>query len=470
MKKRVFILAGILLCVAGIAVAQTFYVKYPGSNIIQYQDRTKVPGKVFYVDSGATAASDITSRGFSPDQPFATIDYAVSRCTDNAGDVIYVMPGHTEDSDGSTAGEVFDVDIAGVTIIGLGTGTDRPRIDINKTDCEVAVSADNVTIRNLTFRPSVSAVTNAINVEASADNLVFEYCEFMEGEAGSTDEFNTAINLVSANNYTIIRNNTFYSNSSSAPVTAIILTAASTHVQITGNLINGPYSTAAIDDGAACTELLIENNRIKVKDGEPGIELASTTTGIIRDNIIESTTLADPDLAIVAADCSWFNNYVVTTDGAAQELIGTSTESDLEAGSVFMLACVLEQDSVVAGGVAVTTASAGGILYVEDVIIQNGGTAFDTAAEGGSLELYTNNVRGSASFMVTTEASLAAANAVMELHDAATTQTNVVLETGKIISVKASGEDFTSDGLFTIYLILRRGANGATATAGATCL
>ena len=78
-------------------------------------------GDVYYVHS--TNGSDGGGKnGKSPDSPFASIDYAVGKCTASQGDVIVVMTGHTESvvTDGG-----LTVDVAGITIVGLGEGDSR---------------------------------------------------------------------------------------------------------------------------------------------------------------------------------------------------------------------------------------------------------------------------------------------------------------------------------------------------------
>ena len=58
------------------------------------------PGKVFWVNnSGVLAEGGVggsNGNNGSYQKPFETIDYAVSQCKANRGDVIYVMPGHVE--------------------------------------------------------------------------------------------------------------------------------------------------------------------------------------------------------------------------------------------------------------------------------------------------------------------------------------------------------------------------------------
>lgn len=87
-------------------------------------------GNSYFVDSGATGAAD-TRAGTSWATCLATIDGAINKCTANQGDVIYVAEGHTETY--TTTGAKFTADIAGITIIGLGTGSDRPTISFGHT-------------------------------------------------------------------------------------------------------------------------------------------------------------------------------------------------------------------------------------------------------------------------------------------------------------------------------------------------
>src|SRR3990167_10978149 len=82
-------------------------------------------GNVFFVDSGNVDGDDSPSAG-TKQYPFTTIDHAVGKCTANNGDLIIVMPGHTETV---TAAAGLDLDVAGITLIGVGNGSDRPTIN-----------------------------------------------------------------------------------------------------------------------------------------------------------------------------------------------------------------------------------------------------------------------------------------------------------------------------------------------------
>lgn len=125
-------------------------------------------GKYFFVDS--TTGSDGNS-GESPSQALATIDAAVGYCRANKGDVIIVMPGHTETI--TSAGGV-DLDVAGITVVGIGTGSLMPKIVHDAAAADVDVDAANITIRNIKFVASFADV--AISVDANSTDLWLDGC------------------------------------------------------------------------------------------------------------------------------------------------------------------------------------------------------------------------------------------------------------------------------------------------------
>jgi len=99
-------------------------------------------GKVFWVDSNG--GSNGNKGTF--DRPFSTIAYAVDQCRANKGDVIYVKAGHSESI--STAD--IDVDVNGVSIVGLGAGSSRPTILFTGTTDTTTfdISSNNVLLHN----------------------------------------------------------------------------------------------------------------------------------------------------------------------------------------------------------------------------------------------------------------------------------------------------------------------------------
>ena len=111
-------------------------------------------GSVFYVDSGAGGSGT----GLDWTNAEVTIEAAIDNCTANAGDWIFVAPGHAET--GATA--LVDLDKAGITLWGLGTGTLMPTISYDTaTDTFIIGTAgDNVTVHGIKFIATVTAVVN----------------------------------------------------------------------------------------------------------------------------------------------------------------------------------------------------------------------------------------------------------------------------------------------------------------------
>jgi hypothetical protein len=112
-------------------------------------------GNTYFVDSGATGAAD-TRSGTSWSTCLATLDGAINKCTANQGDVIFVAEGHTETY--STTGVKATFDTAGITVIGLGTGSDRPTFNFGHVDATWTISAGNITLVNLLFLTTIDSV------------------------------------------------------------------------------------------------------------------------------------------------------------------------------------------------------------------------------------------------------------------------------------------------------------------------
>jgi hypothetical protein len=132
-----------------------FSSNVPGGpqNIVDF---AKHPYDVYFIDSSNSSASDAAGYGNSPDIPLASIDYLFSLATAGKKVVGYVLPGHTETY--STTGTKMTADKAGVHIIGLGKGSNRPTITFGHVDATWVISAANITIENILFVTSVDSV------------------------------------------------------------------------------------------------------------------------------------------------------------------------------------------------------------------------------------------------------------------------------------------------------------------------
>lgn len=136
------------------------------------------PGKVFYVGNNSAAAlrghrgaSDSGKGSF--DAVYSTIDYAIGQCVAGRGDIIFVKPGHAETI---TAASAITADIAGVAIIGMGTGSARPTITWGAAAATIAGSAANVTWSNFRYVNNFADVTTMFSLAGGADGWHFENC------------------------------------------------------------------------------------------------------------------------------------------------------------------------------------------------------------------------------------------------------------------------------------------------------
>lgn len=267
------------------------------------------PGKVFWVNgSSVLADKGVGGSDGNPgtyQKPFATIDYAVGRCTANRGDIIMVMPGHSETISSATS---LVLDVAGVAVIGLGAGSDRPDLNFSNTAGSVEVDAANVTLYNLTFTADVSAVVVGVNVDA--DYCTIDNCEFNFNATG--DDFITTIDADTVTGFSLT-NSRLIAEDAAGNAEMVRLDTAHETV-ISGNYFYGAFSDGAIiGEGAASTNILIADNYVYNSDtaGGEGIDLNVACTGVITNNRLGTLFTTAPETTFDPGSCLCTENYVV---------------------------------------------------------------------------------------------------------------------------------------------------------------
>lgn len=144
------------------------------------------PGKVFWVNnSGVLAEGGIGGSNGNPgtyQKPFSTLDYAIGRCTASRGDVIYLMPGHSENI---AAANDVDFDVAGITVIGLGSGSLRPQLRASAdADLAVVIDAANIVLVNIRFTAAGEDVGGTGWLDLNAGGFEMHNCVIDEEESG----------------------------------------------------------------------------------------------------------------------------------------------------------------------------------------------------------------------------------------------------------------------------------------------
>lgn len=150
---------------------------YPGGfadgvNILGLPVLNTYGGNVFWVNSSGGSNGNKGTR----ERPFATLDYAIGRCTANNGDIIMVMENHAETITGAGG---ITADVAGITIVGLGSYNQRPRFLMDGgTAVTFLISAADVTVSNLVFASGHADVVTCFNVTAVGAHI--DRCEFVD--------------------------------------------------------------------------------------------------------------------------------------------------------------------------------------------------------------------------------------------------------------------------------------------------
>lgn len=282
-----------------------------GMPIIGVGEETMTTGNVFFVDNGADAAANGNDM-IDPARPGATIDAAIARCTDNNGDIIFVMPGHDENPTVSIA-----MDVAGVWIRGLGWGSDRPTVTFGALGAEVAMSAASCRISNIRFDLGTVAttVTNCFNITAAS--CMVAQCETVPHATRQFTNFLTATDV----QFVVIRDNLFRGLHTASGTSGIVLDGCDDLI-VVRNIVSGHFTEHALDNTtpASVDEILrayIADNMFKndsTTAGDMAVELDAAATGTFARNMLSgglATTAANFDIG----NMSSLESYIVDEAG-----------------------------------------------------------------------------------------------------------------------------------------------------------
>lgn len=261
-------------------------------------------GTVFYVDSGHPNAS-ANVPGTNPKAPLSTINAAIGKCSANNGDLIIVSPGHAETV--STAAGI-NINVAGVTIIGLGVGASRPTITMSAVASTFAISSASAVVANLLFL-STAACTVVVDVNA-ADALI-QSCEFRR-TSGTVPVVWIDVNGGAANacDRTKIFDCRMNTGTNVGATGFVELGEVADGVQIRRCVVFGDFGDACIHNptGKVLTNLNISDCELtNLQTGDHSIELVSACTGMLARNLYSNdmtqATGVDP------GSCSSFECY-----------------------------------------------------------------------------------------------------------------------------------------------------------------
>ena len=268
-------------------------------------------GNVFWVDSGAGSDG---SPG-TETQPFKTLDYAVGRCTANNGDILLVKAGHTETV---IAAAGLALDVAGISIIGLGNGSDRPTVNFTTAvGADMDVDAANISISNFLFTGGVDALTGPIDVNAADFALI--NCETKDVTGQATDFIVTDTNAAR-----MLIDGWVHRGAAAAGADTAVTIVGGDGITVRNFWVDGNFAVAGIENvTTAATNLTIgggaEMNYIRTRNAaDVLVTLVATATGNIGPNIYGRVQddAANITEAFVGANMNFFNPIaIVNADG-----------------------------------------------------------------------------------------------------------------------------------------------------------
>jgi len=199
-------------------------------------------GNLFFVDSGGAGASD-GNTGKDPGHPLATLNGAVAKATANNGDIVFLMPGHAENVSAVTT-QVIGT--AGLTFVGLGSGSDAPTFTYTAAAGSVVITGANTKFENVRFVAAVEQVANAFAVYA--DGATFLGCDIDWSGAGSM--FFRVFDAVNVNKVSVqqcsIKSSQYNPSSTSGFGREVVRMAGADQFTFEDNVVYGYWTNAAI--------------------------------------------------------------------------------------------------------------------------------------------------------------------------------------------------------------------------------
>lgn len=243
-------------------------------------------GNIWFVNS--VTGVDGAGYGGKPSRPLATVEYAISLATANNNDVIACMPGHTQDVGPSGGDSPFVVSKAGLKIVGIGTGTNRPTLTCASVTGVISMTAANCSLEGFLVQVTDDAT---VVVDIKATDCAVRNCEFRHG---SSKEWVTCINVVGDGpndcDRTVIEDCEFLSIVAGSNQ-CIELGDVHDRVRISRCRFFGDWANAAIHNptGFVLTRLVIEDCLIEnTQTGDHSIELVSACTGMLVRNMYKN--------------------------------------------------------------------------------------------------------------------------------------------------------------------------------------
>ena len=294
-------------------------------------------GLTLYVSSnGGLDRNGSVSGGFGDgtniNAPLATLAAAMSALNNrtNRGDVIYVLPGHTESI--STADYFSNTGTASrCAVIGLGAGDGRPTFTWTTATSTWLMDTAGVEIANCNLYLAGASATGALTV-AAAITVSAADCRFVGNYIHTGWDSDSIVALgISATDAAdglVMIGNEVIGVSTAVPTTAPIQIAGADRAKILGNRISAP-SASGIGViklvATAATQIQIIGNDLQNNAASSTVVVTTVAsgTGTIASNFCRNMTDANVGHLPATGNYQFFANYGVNNNAEVGILIGT---------------------------------------------------------------------------------------------------------------------------------------------------
>ena len=278
-----------------------------------------VVGSAFFVDSVNGASGN---GGTAWDDAMATVDQAIAKCTANSGDKIYVAPYHVETE--ATAANIWEMSKAGVSLIGVLQGRQRPTFTFTHASATATVSAPNCVVQNCKFVSGVEDLAVGLTLSAVSDGTTIDGCIFIDGQTAILEMIIGISIAALATEITVT--NSFFTTFATATATSTAIEAigAADRLWVTHNVFSGDWNLKAPVHllAAKSLDVYIADNDIYQLDAATGLAISveATTTGQIVRNLIFSGKNATAGLS-TADKCGQSENYQTTVETESGNIV-----------------------------------------------------------------------------------------------------------------------------------------------------
>ena len=293
------------------------------------------PAKVFLVYSGITSDVRGLAERFGIDEVdystliFSTIEEAVNASITARGDHIMVAPGHAETLSSATA---LALDKAGITIVGIGAGNNRPIITFDTaTTATIAVSKADIEIYNIIFTANFADIVSVFTL-TTANNFGVYGCAFRATAVNMNFLYivDTNDTASDADGLTLIGNE--WIDVDTVCETMVKMDEDNYRVTISDNFVqlgahNNTATLLVIADGFSVFNLRMEKNRVfrLNTDTATGAILLHTNqsdnSGVVADNRVQMADTGSELLITASSGLGTFENYSSGVAGASGYLL-----------------------------------------------------------------------------------------------------------------------------------------------------